>query len=123
MPRAFLLEDDPDIRKLFAAMFGHLGHAVVVVASVREALSLIKNSLTAPAVALLDYELQDGTGPQVARALREKFGEQVRIISASARWGPREQWNPGERELFNVVLLKPFTIAELEAALHNPGSP
>ena len=123
LPRAFLLEDDPDIRDIFAAMFRQLGHAVTVVVSVGEAMPLISKGLTAPVVALLDYELPDGRGPQVARALREKFGKQVCIISASARWGPKEQWDAEERKLYDAILLKPFTLAELEAALKSPGSP
>ncbi len=123
LPSALVLEDDPDIRSMFKTMLMVLGYDATVASSVGEAESFINNGLPVPEVALLDYHLPDGKGPQVARMLRERFGNQVRIISASARWGPQERWDPKERELYDVILLKPFTLAELKKALKNPDSP
>ena len=122
MRYALLLDDDPDIRMIVGAVLTRLGYKVIAAGSVRQAKQLLSAG-PAPILAVLDYNLPDGTGPQLAVLLRDSFGQGIRMISMSANMGPDGNWKPEERKLYDAVILKPFDITDLELAVANPRSP
>lgn len=124
LPVALIVDDNEGVRLIGAAHLRVLGYDTRVADSVRMAMKLLNEGLLEGlGVALVDHNLGDGFGTDVARQLRELSGDKV-IISISDRFSPEE---PGVRkedlELFDVFLGKPFTGEELRNAIHRPRSP
>ena len=124
LPVALIVDDNEGVRLIGAAHLRVLGYDPQVAGSVREARELFAEGLLEGLeVALVDHNLGDGFGTDVARQLRELPGDKV-IISISDRFSPEE---PGVREedldLFDVFLGKPFTGEERRNAIHGPRIP
>ncbi len=117
-----LLEDSPPLRRLFGAYLEEFGFEVIAASSVGEATRLLE---TCPSLvaALLDYELPDGKGPQIARLLRERFGQNIQIVSVSGKMGSDARWDLEERKLYDRILSKPCLANDLEQAIATPRSP
>ncbi|MDO8655300.1 MAG: response regulator [bacterium] len=122
MQCALVVDDNLGNRGLVGAILTGLGYEVVAAGSVREARELLSRS-PVPVLAVLDYNLPDGTGPDIAHLLRECYGQDIRIVSISGNMGPDAKWKPEERELYNEVLGKPFDVKDLELATASPRSP
>ena len=123
MPRyALLLDDEPDIRMIVGIVLTELDYEVIAAGFVEEARELLSRG-PIPNLAVLDYNLPGGKGPDIARLLRECFGQSIRIVSLSANMGPDARWDPEERKLYDVILAKPFELDELRSAFKNPDSP
>ena len=84
-PRIFYAEDDDSIREPTAELFRYAGLEVVLCASsVAQALSYIPDQMldVDPQVAVLDRNMPDGTGEEIATALAES-GILIPIIAYS----------------------------------------
>ncbi len=119
---ALLLEDYPGLQTLFGIYLQELGFTVITAGSIGEATELLKNC-PSPVAALLDYELPDGKGSQIARLLRERFGQDIRIVSISGNMGPDARWDQGDRELYDKILSKPCLEDDVKRAFSIPRSP
>lgn len=123
MRHAFVLEDFDSLRLLFGIYLEELGFEVIPAGSVGEARRLLE-TIPALEVALLDYHLPDGHGPEVAMFLRQRFGSGVRIISVSAgKMEYRDEWDQEELASYNAISRKPGSIEDMKAILQSPGSP
>lgn len=122
MQYAFVVDDDPGNRRLVGIVLTDLGYEVIVAGSVGEAKERLSKG-PIPELAVLDYNLPDGIGPEIASLLRECFGQGIRIVSVSGNMGPDARWDPEERKFYDVVLPKPYHIKDLELAIAIPRSP
>jgi CheY-like chemotaxis protein len=107
-----VIDDDSDVRAFLADSLEGLGHAVVAAEGGEEGLSLLAEK--APDLALIDYAMPGMNGAEVARAARRArpdlpivfvtgFAETDQLVGAL---GPDV-----------TVLRKPFTLAQLTAAV------
>lgn len=71
-----VVDDDGDICDLYALMFETAGLSVRCVATGAEAVADERR----PACVVLDWELPDGCGRDVAQALRDRWGSSLPII-------------------------------------------
>lgn len=71
-----VVDDDGEICKLYASMFEAAGLSVHCVTSQAEAVADERR----PACVVLDWELPDGCGRDVARALHHRWGASLPII-------------------------------------------
>ncbi len=71
-----VVEDDDEICELYASMFEAVGLSVCCVTSQAEAVA----HRSRPSCVVLDWELPDGCGRDVARALHRRWGASLPII-------------------------------------------
>lgn len=108
-----LAEDDPDLRAGFEDALRRRGYEVVSTGCGLRAVELALEHR--PALAVVDLLLPGQSGFQVAFALRERFGDRVRVLAMSEFSSPhhRDYAEASGAELF---LAKPFSEAELLTA-------
>ncbi len=106
--RALVVEDEAAIRNLFVSIGINRGFEVKAVGTVAEAMKAIEEEKFN--ILFVDFKLQDGTGNQVAKAMKEKHPETLRISISS---------DPGqfERDLIVLALRKPFTSKDIREHL------
>lgn len=118
---ALLVEDHPANRQVFAAQLRHLGYEVTAVGDAHEAIAAF--TATRFEVVLLDCELPDMPGYDVARELRSieaRLGvDAAKLISISATTG-KDHERRCEAAGIDVVLEKPLDLATLRNALSEP---
>ncbi len=102
--RVLVVDDSEMVRNVLGAMVGRLGHEAVCVGSVAEALAADESD-----VILLDLELPDGTGYEVARTMRER-GERARIYAISGHDGAAKSCLDAG---MNGSLRKPFVLDDV----------
>ncbi|HEY7329877.1 MAG TPA: response regulator [Gemmataceae bacterium] len=91
------------------------GHEVIVVHWGREALAVAQ--IFRPQVVLLDFELPDLNGGDVAKGLRQLPGfERVLIVAITGHDQDEESFQ-SYLKLFDHCLRKPFNLTELERLL------
>ncbi len=110
-PFILIVEDDAPLRKVLTRYLQAKGYMVLQAASFREAVDKIAIK---PNLAILDINLPDGTGWDVAEWLRS-CTEDVPIIlmSASTRPSPKQLDKVGMSEAGAAFLAKPFPIEKL----------
>jgi CheY-like chemotaxis protein len=117
--RILVMDDEIAIRKLFRAMLGRLGYEAECAADGREALTLYrkaKGNGKEFAAVILDLTIPGGMGGrQTATELRE-IDPHVRLIVCSG-YSAETMISEYRAYGFDDVLLKPWTIADLSAAL------
>jgi signal transduction histidine kinase len=117
-PRDILVvEDNPDVRLTVRASLELAGHRVVACATGREALESI--ALHAPDVAIIDIGLPDVSGLELARQIRERYGDRIALIAMTG-FGTI----PDEQGWFDVRLVKPVDgteLATIVALLRTPA--
>jgi signal transduction histidine kinase/ActR/RegA family two-component response regulator len=114
-----LVEDDPDVRLAIADLLRATGHAVTIAASAEEALKLLEHSYQS--LLLSDVDLGGGThGIDLIKqiALRYPFLPSILMSGLPAeilasRFGLTDE---------QVLLSKPFTIPQLDAAIRQATS-
>ncbi len=109
-----IIDDDPDLLEMLAAVLEEAGYTVAAVPSGREALQWMRAAEAVgepPALILLDLALPGMSGAQVAAALRQQRGGQVSpIIVISADQSAQRRG----RELgATFTLTKPFEVEGL----------
>jgi two-component system phosphate regulon response regulator PhoB len=110
-----VVEDEPAIQELIAAVLKRNGHEVRRAAHAAEAQQAIAGAL--PDLVLLDWMLPDQSGPALARKLRsEPRTRDVPIIMLTARAGDDDKVEGLEAGADDYVT-KPFSPRELEARI------
>ena len=111
-PRILLVEDERSIAEPFARMLGREGFAATVAATAAAALEAFDRE--APDLVLLDLNLPDGDGRDVARELRSR--SRVPIIMLTAR-GTETDRVVGLEIGADDYVVKPFSAAEVVARI------
>jgi len=111
-PRILLVEDERSIAEPFARMLGREGFDATVAATVKAALESFDRQQ--PDLVLLDLNLPDGDGRDVARELRSR--SRVPIIMLTAR-GTETDRVVGLEIGADDYVVKPFSAAEVVARI------
>ena len=113
--RVLVIDDYPDTIDIITTMVSFLGHVALGVRSAAEALAAVKHFQ--PDVVILDLELPDSTGRELARRLREGCTKRPHVIALTG-WTVREaqRRNLIDREIDEVVL-KPAGLATFRDVL------
>ncbi len=109
-----VIEDCQDNAEMLLELLEQLGHRARMAMTASSALELLKQSQ--PDVVLLDLELPDMDGYEVARAIRAQYGQSIRILAVTGFSGdsPRER----AREAgFDGFVVKPYRIEDLLALM------
>jgi two-component system, sensor histidine kinase len=115
--RVLLVEDNPDGRESLQLLLTLLGYKVTAAADGEEGLSVGVNMR--PDVAIIDINLPDMDGRQVAQRLRQKLGEAVRLIAYTAY---REGEGGRRIAVFDEWVTKPDELPVLLSCLeHKKG--
>ena len=112
--RVLLVDDHPEVRSTTAALLADLGHSVTEAANGPEALKALKDGDCDYDLMISDYAMPHQSGIEFLREAREFCREVPALIIT----GYAEVDAISERADGVDVLLKPFTPAKLEAALH-----
>jgi signal transduction histidine kinase/CheY-like chemotaxis protein len=109
-----VIEDDRDARELLRLVLELDGHTVEAVASGADGVRMA--SASAPDVVLIDLGLPEMDGFEVARRIRKRLGEAVRLVALTGYGG--EQTAHRAREAgFDAHVVKPAGPEEISAAL------
>lgn len=115
-----ILEDDIDILDIHADLLAQhfRGVPILCAASVQTALPLVAKHAGELRLLVTDYQLGDGTGTQVALALKElRRGIPCLLVTSAPQWV-----SASEFELFEQVLVKPVARSQFLHALQQvPG--
>ncbi len=111
-PRILLVEDERSIAEPFARMLGREGFTATVAATAAAALEAFDRE--SPDLVLLDLNLPDGDGRDVARELRSR--SRVPIIMLTAR-GTETDRVVGLEIGADDYVVKPFSAAEVVARI------
>ena len=113
--RILVVDDYPDPVEVICVMVSILGHTVVGAESGAEALR--SAVVFQPDVVLLDLDLPDATGGDIARTLRERCAKPPRIIALTG-------WTPAEAlrrhlidEGISELVMKPMCLAQMRELL------
>jgi PAS domain S-box-containing protein len=116
--RVLVVDDDEEVRTFLIASLEGLGHDVIAAESGEEALKRLREAR--PDLALIDYAMPHMHGAEVARAVREIApGLPIVFVTGYAESEQLEAALGGDVP----VLRKPFTLADLAAAVEEnlPG--
>ena len=111
--RILIVDDDPAVRELVAAVLEHAGFETETAETGDQALNAVETRK--PKLVLLDVRLPDMSGYSVCRALREQRPDSVPIIFLS---GERTEWYDRVGGLLlgaDDYIVKPFAPDELVA--------
>lgn len=117
--RVLVVDDDALSRDVLALLLAHAGFVVETADSGDAAMhSLSIGSAPPPAVVLADIQMPGTTGSALAHALRGHCGAGTLLLAMSGSL-PGDEVTRG----FDGLLLKPFTIEDLTAAIAAHGTP
>jgi CheY-like chemotaxis protein len=109
-----LVEDSADNREMLQALLELDGHRVDVAA---DGLQAVRQGLTLkPDVAIIDIGLPGIDGYEVAQRLRAELGPKI-VLVALTGYGMPEDRAKAAKAGFDVHLIKPVGLSDLEAAL------
>jgi len=112
--RILLVEDDAAVGDALRILLEQLGQTVRHATTGRDALAAVPDF--EPELVLLDLNLPDISGQEVARRLRESHGaERFRLVALSGY--PPDDGDPAEPALFERHLVKPATMDALKSLL------
>ena len=114
-PPVMVVDDDAAVRLVTVDMLRELGCDVIEATSAQEALAMLDEQSHGVGVMLIDYAMPGKNGIELARAVRAR-GITVPVVLAT---GFADLGDAGEAHtaLLDVLLRKPFTMAELHATL------
>jgi PAS domain S-box-containing protein len=116
--RVLLVDDHAEARGTAAAVLRDLGHTVVEAASGTDALQLLKNGDCACDLVISDYAMPHLSGTEFLREARALCPNVAALIITGYAEADAISDRPEDVE----VLLKPFTVSKLEAALSRLGT-
>ena len=114
MTSVLLVEDDPAVRQLLAAILRAAGHQVLHAAAIREARAVLEDLGSAVDLVISDIGLPDGSGARVMRLCRQlRPNASVIFITGSPEEYPAmlHEVAPGR------IVRKPFRAARLVEAV------
>lgn len=115
-PRAILLvEDDADSAEMLAAALRRRGHDVRTAGGVAAALEALEHRGISAVVC--DLELPDGSGLELARALRERWPDRALRLIALTGYGDADARRASLDAGFDDHLVKPIALDRLDALL------
>ena len=117
MACVLIVEDNDDVAESLAVLLEIAGHETRVVGDGLEALREAQRRL--PDAVVLDIGLPLLDGVEVARRLRQRYGEAIRLIACSACADCDTQQRIA-RAGFNSVLTKPASPSDLLTAIGEP---
>jgi len=109
-----LVEDDASVGAALRMLLEQLGQTVRHVTTGSEALTAVPEF--EPDLVLLDLNLPDISGQEVARRLRQKQGAEAFRLVALSGYPPADDVQPGGAP-FDQYLVKPAPVAALKALL------
>jgi CheY-like chemotaxis protein/HPt (histidine-containing phosphotransfer) domain-containing protein len=112
-----VVDDDEVSREVLALLLQAEGYAVDAADSGDAALVKLKSADSKPGIVLTDMQMPGTVGAELSRQLRAVCGAGTRLLAMSGNQ-PDEEATRG----FDGFLLKPFTMAQLAAAIAN-GTP
>jgi two-component system sensor histidine kinase/response regulator len=107
-----LVEDNKDAREVTALLLSHLGWDVLTAGDGKEALTVLATAR--PAVILLDLNLPDIDGYDLAIKMRNMGFQKTRLLALSGQQPDKERAAAGK---FDQHLMKPLELAELTRVL------
>ena len=117
--RVLIVDDNVDAGDSLAALVGAWGHGVAVARDAREALALA--ATFKPDTALVDIGLPDMNGYELARRWRTLPDGQALTLIAMTGYGRAEDRSAARQAGFDVHLVKPAELTELEELLAREG--
>ena len=119
--RVLVVEDQPAILQVTVALLRQLGYEVAGVGTGMEALSLAREFH--PDAMLLDIGLPEMDGYELARRLRDEYGDHVPLLVAMTGYGQHADRRRSLTAGFQHHLVKPVTLAALRAVLSQRSQP
>ncbi|MBX3155056.1 MAG: response regulator [Deltaproteobacteria bacterium] len=113
--RVLIVDDHPDTAEVLAVMFQVLGHESQIALSGAAALLAVREF--DPEVIVLDLELPDISGYEVARALRDTTYAHGTFIAAVSGWGRAEDVARARRSGFDAHFRKPIGLSRVRDIL------
>jgi DNA-binding response OmpR family regulator len=117
MVKILIVDDDRNLADTFAELLLHRGYDVRVAYDVDEALT--QAALEPPHAVLLDLDLPAIDGIEVARQLRQEYGDRVRIVACTGHSDAASQRRFREAP-FDAILIKPVPLDVIVDALRHP---
>jgi len=115
--RILVIEDDALSREVLVLLLEHAGYEVETAVSGDAAMHHLSTSFAQPPhVVLADMQMPGTSGGALARALRDRCGRDTLLLAMSGSM-PKDE---ATRD-FDGLLLKPFTMGELTAAIASNG--
>jgi len=118
MARVLIVEDNEDLAETLAALLESAGHESRTVNDGLEALREVQRQM--PDAVVLDIGLPSLDGIEVARRLRQRYGQALRLIACSA-FADCDMEQRITRAGFNVILTKPASLDEMLDAIDGPS--
>jgi len=116
--RILVVDDDALSLDVLSLLLSHAGYIVETAGSGDAAIDSLGNAANqAPDVVLADMQMPGIAGSALARALRARCGASTRLLAMSGS-APADE----TARAFDGLLLKPFSVEELTAAIANEGS-
>ena len=110
METILVVDDEPMIRLMMDSALSAVGYSVVVAGSVHEAIDLIESGVFRFGAVVTDYNLGDGSGQDIIKAIRSKgLSFPTIVMSGSLRIDREESIRQG----FSAYFQKPFSCLEL----------
>lgn len=121
MPTVLIVEDNLALADAVAEVLRSIGYRTLIAHDGEAALSEMQRSM--PEVVIVDLELPAIDGLEVARRLRETYGERVRLIANTAWPDNAETHSKTADAGFDDVLIKPTSIYQILKAMQHGGQP
>lgn len=112
--RILVVDDNKDITDSLQRILAHLGHTIEVAGDGKSAVAAVENFV--PELVLLDIGLPDITGYEVARTLREKYGNALKLVALTG-YGQQQDKITAKEAGFNFHLTKPVSIKDINKAI------
>jgi putative two-component system response regulator len=109
--RVFVVDDDPEIRKVLTALLGRAGYSVETFGEGAAALAALRDA--PPDLVLLDLELPDGSGHEVLEQIRSDPGTRLLPVIILTGHANKEEKLRAVREGVTDFMAKPFAPEEL----------
>jgi DNA-binding response OmpR family regulator len=116
MARIIVVKDDPGQLEELIFILNHAGYHAQGAVSANELDQYLCSNR--PDIALLDYNLPDATGAEIAARLRGQFGQEIGIVMITARSQGVDRVEC-RRAGVNDYLVKPVDFSELLAVVKN----
>ena len=111
-----VVDDNKEAADSLAKLLQHIGHTVEIAYDGKTAIETFRSF--SPDVVLLDIELPEMDGYEVARSLRGEM-KSTAILIALTGYGQAEDRTKVENAGFDYHLIKPIALAEIEKILDN----